>query len=149
MNGQVVVVVADEDASSLTRAEDFAERLTSRVAARADLPDEQVCLFVAAESLKLGRAGRKEPSAGISWKLRRPGSSGRDPLLRAVGPTGARVFDATAGFDEAAFARESDLELFDEPEPDRIRVIVILDASADDPYSQPQESVDLALGGGP
>ncbi|MHC4304305.1 MAG: type II secretion system protein [Planctomycetota bacterium] len=59
---------------------------------------------------------------------------------------GRLTFDATAGFDEAEFARESDLELFDEPEPDRIRVIVIPDASADDPYSQPQEPIDVALG---
>ncbi len=62
------------------------------------------------------------------------------------------TFDATAGFDDAEFARESDLELFDEPAPDRIRVIVIPDASADDPYSQPQESFDVAWGpwgGGP
>ena len=33
-----------------------------------------------------------------------------------------------AGFDEDAFARTSDLETFDEPLPDRIRVIVIPDA---------------------
>jgi type II secretory pathway component PulJ len=59
------------------------------------------------------------------------------------------TFDATAGFDEAAFARASDLELFEEPAPDRIRVILIPDASADDPYSQEQEPVDLALGAGP
>ncbi|MHC4217414.1 MAG: type II secretion system protein GspJ [Planctomycetota bacterium] len=58
------------------------------------------------------------------------------------------TFDATAGFDEAAYARESDLELFDEPEPDRIRVIVVPDASADDPYAQPQEPLDVALGRG-
>jgi type II secretory pathway pseudopilin PulG len=59
------------------------------------------------------------------------------------------TFDATAGFDEGAYARESDLELFDEPEPDRIRVILIPDASADDPYSQQQEPIDVALGAGP
>ena len=56
------------------------------------------------------------------------------------------TFDATAGFDEAEFARESDLELFDEPAPDRIRVIVIPDASSDDPYSQPPETIDVAWG---
>jgi prepilin-type N-terminal cleavage/methylation domain-containing protein len=59
------------------------------------------------------------------------------------------TFDATAGFDEVAFARASDLEGFDEPAPDRIRVILVPDASADDPYAQPQESVDVAWGAGP
>jgi prepilin-type N-terminal cleavage/methylation domain-containing protein len=56
------------------------------------------------------------------------------------------TFDSTAGFDEAEYARLSDLELFDEPEPDRIRVIVVPDASADDPYAEPVEPFDLALG---
>ncbi len=37
------------------------------------------------------------------------------------------TFDADDAFDERAFARESDLELFDEPMPDRIRVIAVLD----------------------
>ena len=37
------------------------------------------------------------------------------------------TFDADDAFDERAFARESDLELFDEPTPDRIRVIAVLD----------------------
>jgi hypothetical protein len=59
------------------------------------------------------------------------------------------TFDETAGFDEAAYARESDLEVFDEPRPDRIRVIVIPDATTDDPYAQPEDSLDLALGVAP
>jgi prepilin-type N-terminal cleavage/methylation domain-containing protein len=50
------------------------------------------------------------------------------------------TFDAEAGFDEAAYARESDLELFDEPGPNRFRVIVIPDASSDDPFAV-EESV--------
>ncbi len=37
------------------------------------------------------------------------------------------TFAADDAFDERAFARESDLELFDEPMPDRIRVIAVLD----------------------
>ncbi len=37
------------------------------------------------------------------------------------------TFDADDAFDERAFARDSDLELFDEPMPDRIRVIAVLD----------------------
>ncbi len=37
------------------------------------------------------------------------------------------TFDAADAFDERAFARDSDLELFDEPMPDRIRVIAVLD----------------------
>ncbi|MHC4770020.1 MAG: hypothetical protein ACYTEI_15125 [Planctomycetota bacterium] len=41
------------------------------------------------------------------------------------------------------------MQFFDEPPPDRIRVILIPDASADDPYSQQQEPVDLAWGAGP
>jgi len=59
------------------------------------------------------------------------------------------TFDATAGFDEAEFAGEAELQFFEEPPPDRIRVILIPDASADDPYSQQQEPVDLAWGAGP
>jgi hypothetical protein len=42
------------------------------------------------------------------------------------------TFDPAAGFDERAFALASDVELFDEPTPDRIRVIVIPDADAED-----------------
>ncbi|MHC4966914.1 MAG: type II secretion system protein GspJ [Planctomycetota bacterium] len=59
------------------------------------------------------------------------------------------TFDAAAGFDEAEFVGEAELQFFDEPPPDRIRVILIPDASADDPYSQQQEPVDLAWGAGP
>jgi type II secretory pathway pseudopilin PulG len=59
------------------------------------------------------------------------------------------TFDATGGFDEAAYARASDVEFFDEPRPDRIRVIVIPDANVDDPYAQPADDLDLALGVGP
>jgi len=39
------------------------------------------------------------------------------------------TFDADAGFDEHAFALESDLESFELPPPDRLRVIVIPDAA--------------------
>ncbi len=45
------------------------------------------------------------------------------------------TFDTTGGFDDAAFARSSDMDSFDEPRPDRFRVITIPDASADDPFA--------------
>lgn len=45
------------------------------------------------------------------------------------------TFDTTGGFDDADFARRSDIESRDEPRPDRFRVIVIPDASADDPLA--------------
>jgi type II secretory pathway pseudopilin PulG len=59
------------------------------------------------------------------------------------------TFDTTAGFDEAEFVGEAELGFFDEPAPDRIRVILIPDASTDDPYAQEQEPFDLASGAGP
>lgn len=46
------------------------------------------------------------------------------------------TYDATGGFDDRAAALESDLDDFDEPRPDRVRVIAIPDATADDPYSR-------------
>ncbi len=49
------------------------------------------------------------------------------------------TFDTSGGFDDAAFARRSDLDNFDEPRPDRFRVIVIPDASADDPFAGDEE----------
>jgi hypothetical protein len=42
------------------------------------------------------------------------------------------TFDAEAGFDEREFALASDIEMFDEPRPDRIAVIVIPDAAEPD-----------------
>ena len=45
------------------------------------------------------------------------------------------TFDTTGGFDDAAFAQQSDIELIDEPRPDRFRVIVIPDASSEDPFA--------------
>jgi hypothetical protein len=78
-----------------------------------------------------------------------PGEQREDPDELDFEMPERLTFDETAGFDEAAFARESDLEFFDEPKPDRIRVIVIPDATADDPYAQPEEAGDLALGVAP
>ncbi len=49
------------------------------------------------------------------------------------------TFDTTGGFDDAAFARSSDMDSFDEPRPDRFRIIVIPDASADDPFATGDE----------
>ncbi len=51
------------------------------------------------------------------------------------------TFDTTGGFDDAAFARSSDMDSFDEPRPDRFRIIVIPDASADDPFATGDEMV--------
>ena len=45
------------------------------------------------------------------------------------------TYDATAGFDEAQVARRTDVDLFDEPRPDRVRVILVPDASSQDPYA--------------
>lgn len=42
------------------------------------------------------------------------------------------TFDTDTGFDERAFAEASDLDQFDEPRPDRIRVIIVPDAAPDD-----------------
>ena len=78
-----------------------------------------------------------------------PGEEREDPGAVEYEMPERLTFDQGAGFDEAAYARESDLEFFDEPKPDRIRVIVIPDATADDPYAQPEDSLDLALGVAP
>ncbi|UCD76491.1 MAG: prepilin-type N-terminal cleavage/methylation domain-containing protein [Phycisphaerales bacterium] len=43
-------------------------------------------------------------------------------------PPDRLTFDAEAGFDESEYAEVSDIEFFDEPAPDRVRVIVIPDA---------------------
>lgn len=48
-------------------------------------------------------------------------------------PAERLTFDATGAFDDAAYAQQSDLDTFDEPRPDRFRVIVIPDASSEDP----------------
>ncbi len=50
------------------------------------------------------------------------------------------TFNAAAGFDERAYAELSDLDLFDEPMPDRVRVIAVPDAAGDDPYANEVES---------
>lgn len=56
-----------------------------------------------------------------------------EPVDAAVGDR--LTFDSAAGFDEQAYARRSDLDLFDEPQPDHIRVIIVPDASPDDGQS--------------
>jgi hypothetical protein len=58
----------------------------------------------------------------------------------ALGAESDRLtFDTTGGFDDAAFARSSDMDSFDEPRPDRFRIITIPDASADDPFATGQD----------
>lgn len=42
------------------------------------------------------------------------------------------TYDFDAGFDEAEYAELSDLEVFDEPKPDRVRVIIIPDAAEEE-----------------
>ncbi len=49
------------------------------------------------------------------------------------------TFDATAGFDEDAHARRSDLD-FEEPRPDRLRLIIIPDASSTPGRDGPAEA---------
>jgi prepilin-type N-terminal cleavage/methylation domain-containing protein len=65
------------------------------------------------------------------WYHRWPGEQETQPEALAERLT----FDTTGGFDDAAFAQQSDIELFDEPRPDRFRVIVIPDASSEDPFA--------------
>jgi hypothetical protein len=84
------------------------------------------------------------------WFRPWPGQGDRPEPEEAADPEIPQrlTFDPTGGFDEAEYARQSDLEFFDEPEPDRFRVILILDASTDDPYADQDEPIDVALGGG-
>ena len=49
------------------------------------------------------------------------------------------TFDRDAGFDERAFAETSDLDLFDEPRPDRLRVIAVPGATP--PAPAPDDAV--------
>ena len=49
-----------------------------------------------------------------------------------LGGSDRSTFDAIDTFDERQFAEQSDLDLYSEPKPDRIRVIVIPDAAVGD-----------------
>ncbi len=60
------------------------------------------------------------------------GRAGREPDPESLDFLKRETFDARAGFDEEAMARITDLELVDEPEPDRRRVMVIPDARGSD-----------------
>lgn len=62
----------------------------------------------------------------------RSGGAGGDPNPESLDFLQRQTFDARAGFDEEAMARISDLELVDEPEPDRRRVMMIPDARGSD-----------------
>ena len=69
------------------------------------------------------------------WYLPWPGAEEPSQLAGEPHAVSERLtFDTTGGFDDAAFARQSDLDQFREPRPDRFRVIVISDASRDDPF---------------
>ncbi len=61
-------------------------------------------------------------------------------------PAERLTFDATGGFDDAAYARQSDMGSFDEPRPDRFRVIVIPDASSEDPFAPLDREQEVAAG---
>ena len=50
------------------------------------------------------------------------------------------TFDVSGGFDEAEAARRTDLDLFDEPQPDRFRVILIADAAPPDDNQPPEDN---------
>ncbi len=74
------------------------------------------------------------------WYHPWPGEPEPEPVDEFGEPESDRLtFDTSGGFDDAAFARRSDLDNFDEPRPDRFRVIVIPDASADDPFAGDEE----------
>ena len=57
---------------------------------------------------------------------------GEEPPEPADEESDRFTFDSGGGFDDRAFAAESDLDLFDEPMPDRVRVIAIPDAAGPD-----------------
>ncbi|MHC4415609.1 MAG: hypothetical protein ACYS0G_10025 [Planctomycetota bacterium] len=60
-----------------------------------------------------------------------PGAMGGSDLPERL------TYDASGGFDERTFAERSDLDLFDEPRPDRFRVIAVPDAAPEGPDSDP------------
>ena len=57
-----------------------------------------------------------------------------------LGGSDRLTFDAVDTFDEREFAERSDMDLYSEPKPDRIRVIVIPDAAAGD---DPADGVEM------
>ena len=57
-----------------------------------------------------------------------------------LGGSDRLTFDAIDTFDEREFAEQSDMDLYSEPKPDRIRVIVIPDAAAGD---DPADGVEM------
>ena len=82
-------------------------------------------------------AGRLPQAVEVAvWYHPWPGAQETQPEAPpGAGAAERLTFDTTGGFDDAAFARQSDLDSFDEPRPDRFRVIVIPDASSEDPFS--------------
>ena len=59
-------------------------------------------------------------------------TEGADDLGEPIAPPDRLTFDSGGGFDEREFAIESDLDQLDEPRPDRVRVIGLVDAIAKD-----------------
>lgn len=80
------------------------------------------------------------------WYRRWPGEPGTTGQPDTAEESDRLTFDTTGGFDEVDFARRSDLDSLDEPRPDRFRVIVIPDASADDPFATDDSAI---AGAGP
>jgi type II secretory pathway pseudopilin PulG len=67
---------------------------------------------------------------------------GEEPVEQ---PESTRLtFDDTKGVDRQQATWESELETSDEPLPDRIRVILVPDAAADDPYAAQEEAREPA-----
>jgi len=88
-------------------------------------------------------AGRLPVAVEVAvWYRPWPGQAEREATSDddpGDGDQGSRLTfdDRAGGFDEAEYARRSDVEGQDEPRPDRVRVIVIPDGSTDDPYGEP------------
>ena len=58
--------------------------------------------------------------------------AGDEAWEEALTPAERLTFDEAAGFDERAVAEASDVEMYEEPRPDRVRVIVVPDAAGGD-----------------
>ncbi len=79
-----------------------------------------------------------------------PGSAPLPSGADTPGEPQRLTFDADAGFDEQAYAVQSDLDLRDQPRPARIRVIIVPDAAPDEPAdeTEPQLAGGANSGGG-
>ncbi len=78
------------------------------------------------------------------WFDAPPGETLADQFAEPPARAERLTFGPDGGFDERAFAIESDLELLDEPRPDRVRVIGVPDAAgpADAPAVEGEEAAE-------